>query len=513
MVKTSEDISFGIRVNLAEMQRDLTRASKIVRAESAKINQQLAEIRAGKPVDTGGLSNKDFIAEQNLIKANMQEELAKNVLNANQAIESQKKALRELQNPAAKARERLSLLKKETSAMFGKEFTQGAQEFGNGLDKSIPAINRFRMGIQHMKKEMQVTRQEFPAWALSTMFFGMQMVSVFRSVWSSATKTFNDIMHSVEGTITMFDHLEGATTYLRFVAGQALEPFIQYLLPIIDAVSDWIQGNQELFRTLMLIFGAGGVILTGTGLAALNFNAIVGAVTAMKGGLLTFGVTLTKVLGTISLIKGALIAIGVAAIIAMWQTNFAGFRDFVTNVFGGLWETIKSVFNNVLEIVKNVFALVKNIMTGDFEAASENLKAIGKNLAAVLIKLFLGIGSVLANAFIFAANLIKTVITRLVEFIIFRFERVARTIDGVFGTNLESKLNSARRSLNTWGGNTRFEYITAAQVRDTLGRNSGNMSVYNDNKEVNISIYQQPGEDAMSLARTVDDELMSRFTQ
>ena len=177
------------------------------------------------------------------------------------------------------ARKQLSKAEKDLS-----KFGANSKKHLQGYDEAVANVDKSTMRLQ---RSMTGMRKEFPAWALSTMFFGMQMTQTFRSIWMSSTKTFNDIMHSVEGTITSFDRLEGATSYLKFVAGQALEPLAEALLPIIDLVSDWIQANPVLFRSLMSVFAVSGAVMMGIGLMALNVNAVAGAITSIKGAALS----------------------------------------------------------------------------------------------------------------------------------------------------------------------------------------------------------------------------------
>ena len=56
-------------------------------------------------------------------------------------------------------------------------------------------------------------------------------------------------MHSVEGTVTGFDILNGELKYLGFNIGSALEPVVGFLTPIISAVSEWVQEHPKLRLT------------------------------------------------------------------------------------------------------------------------------------------------------------------------------------------------------------------------------------------------------------------------
>lgn len=102
-------------------------------------------------------------------------------------------------------------------------------------------------------------KRQFAGWALSIMFAGQAAKTAFNTIWQTGSKTFNDIMHSVEGTTTGFDALNNSVTYLQFVAGQALEPIAQALAPIVDFFAELIQDHPTAFAWL---FGIGTFLAT-----------------------------------------------------------------------------------------------------------------------------------------------------------------------------------------------------------------------------------------------------------
>jgi hypothetical protein len=170
-----------------------------------------------------------------------------------------------------------SALKKAKAQMneFGTKGAQSLRQVASAqqeLHKRTTALNR----------ELNKSRGEFPAWALSIMFFGMALQRTFDTIWRSSTKTFNDVMHSVEGTVTGFDILEGSLKYLGFTAGQALEPLALMLVPIIDKISQWVVENEGVFRTFMLIIGVLGPVLVGLGMAVTTINGLSVAFASFK---------------------------------------------------------------------------------------------------------------------------------------------------------------------------------------------------------------------------------------
>lgn len=147
------------------------------------------------------------------------------------------------------------------------------------LDKEFNELERTQRVLD---KVMGKTRQEFAGWALSLMFFGMALKQAFDSIWRAGSKTFNEVMHSVEGTATGFDMLEGSLKYLGFTMGQALEPLAFMLVPIIDKVSNWIVQNDSLFRGIVAALGVGGTVLTAFGMGKLALDGLLQAMVQLK---------------------------------------------------------------------------------------------------------------------------------------------------------------------------------------------------------------------------------------
>lgn len=132
---------------------------------------------------------------------------------------------------------------------------------------------------ESLSKKLKKNEGHFHAWALSIMFAGMQMMAIFKQIWSMGSTTFQDVMHSVEGTTTGFDMLQGSMKYLGFIIGEALEPVATWLAPIIIKLAEWINDNQEIFKTVVVIVGAVGSLLFVVGQTVL---AVGGLITAFK---------------------------------------------------------------------------------------------------------------------------------------------------------------------------------------------------------------------------------------
>lgn len=148
-----------------------------------------------------------------------------------------------------------------------------------------------RKATERLNQQFKKNEGHFNAWALSVMFFGMLIMRTMQQIWKSSTQTFQDVMHSVEGTTTGFDLLQGSLKYLGFIAGQALEPLAQELIPIVLKIAELIENNEGVFRSFVKWGFIIGSILVVLGQVVLGFN---GLVTLVKNVGTAFGFMATK---------------------------------------------------------------------------------------------------------------------------------------------------------------------------------------------------------------------------
>jgi hypothetical protein len=278
--------------------------------------------------------------------------------------------------------------------------------FQAALDGVNGEINTGRKRIKSLNAEVKKGMNQFPVWAISLMFFGQIMVQTFTNIWRASSRVFNDIAHSIRGTVTGFDRLTASMTYLGFVVGQALEPIAFFLVSIIDRISKWVSENENLVRVLMIVLGTVGALFSVVGILALGFNAIVTAVSTLSPALLAIGkavaaLGLIKVIAIIAAIIGILYILYVA-----WQENFGGIRDFVTETMGIVWSTIKGVFDSIKQILGGFLKIIRGIITGDISLIRSGVLDIIEGLVKALIHIVFGVVSVFQNVNTLILNII-----------------------------------------------------------------------------------------------------------
>lgn len=211
------------------------------------------------------------------------------------------------------------------------------------VDKVSGKINKV---MNNVKKDsgslgQQFKRNEvrFQGWAMSIMFFGMAIQRVFLNIWKQSTQVFNDVMHSVEGTVTGFDMLQGSMKYLWYTIGEALEPLAAQLIPIIMRIQEWVSTHEELTRKWVKWGIIIGTIMMLVGTLVLGFNGVFTAVRNL--------ITIMKALRIAFLWLSAnpfviMIAGIVAAItwIIVLMKNMGGMGEFFKSVLRGVFRAV-----------------------------------------------------------------------------------------------------------------------------------------------------------------------------
>lgn len=177
-----------------------------------------------------------------------------------------------LQHPDYKSYEKTGKASKSLNELLVKEQTLMSDNSGR-----IKAYNQNLQDTAKVKKQLQNLNPPFQGWAMSIMFAGMALQRLAIQLKQFGTKAYDDISHSVEGTVTANDRLNASMTMLGFSVGEALAPLLDSLLPIIDGIEEWVQKNPELISDLTMLFAVlgtaaaagGSLVLAGAGFQGL----------------------------------------------------------------------------------------------------------------------------------------------------------------------------------------------------------------------------------------------------
>ena len=342
-----------------------------------------------------------------------------------------------------------------------------------------------------MRLNKALGKVPFAGYALSIMFFGSAMVNTFKQITTFGVRAFQDVMHSVDGTVTQFDLLGASLLYLGFTIGQALEPVIAWLIPIVDSIAEWVSENQALTAGLLLTLGVLGSILMVGGALKLAFDGFATAF-ALIGPAATQAGAATTAASTIGIAAIAAWTAAIVLFIAAWQTNFAGIKDFVKNTFDIIWGIISGVFGGLVDIVKGVIKILKAIFTGDFTMLWEGLVQVVQGFKEVMLNIFVGLGSAIYNIFAFAMNLVTGLILGTLRLVLDGIRAALVAAEKFTGLSLGSgAVATAISAVDKLRKAATVDYISGEQVKKAI-------SYVTDNRVININVDSSAGSDVGS---------------
>lgn len=406
--------------------------------------------------------------------------------------------------------------------------------------QSARAATQSFKGLRHALAQVDRNQPPFAGWALSLMFFGMQVQRVMTRIGKSSLQTFDRVMNSVDGTVTNFDRLNGSMEYLKFVTGQALDPLLARLVPIIDRISEWVIENPKLVATLVSVVAVIGSLAFVIGTTRLAFSGIIPLF--QKIGVLITSLSskggLAAILGGLSgpVILGIIAAVALLA--AAFYTDFGGIRDFVTKTFGGMWETTKEIFGYLKEYVIGIWEFLVAFFEGDSEGMVDALKKIWGSIYGVFKSGVKLLGLVLINLGVLVVNLLKDLVmkgvTALIELaldlMLSHIQWWVKQVEKLLNfagietpgwiTGIIDGLETAKDAVGDLQDKSvkaadklQMEYISKEDL-DKAGqpKESGNKNllstkapnkVINDNKTVNINIQNQSSVDPREIERQI----------
>lgn len=206
-------------------------------------------------------------------------------------------------------------------------------KFGFLIEQTGEELKKSTFSLTNFKNRLQQLGKVFQGWALSVLFFGMAIQRTFERIVTAGVTSFNAFTSSVEGATTNLTILGGWIDFLKFTIGDAistaLSPFMDTIIGVIEAVSEWITDNSKLAGWIIIF----GVIIGGL-LFLLGFFVL-----AMFGlaGALAF------VIGFFSILSGVwipLLATALGFLIFWIFKNWRKVWDWVAQKLKAVWDWI-----------------------------------------------------------------------------------------------------------------------------------------------------------------------------
>ena len=239
---------------------------------------------------------------------------------------------------------------------------------------------------------------------------------------------------------TMQDNLSGQLTILKSQLEELAISFSDILMPVIRSIVTHIQGfvdklnqldpqTKETIVKIALVAAALGPLLIVIGKTISGVGSIItlvskapAAIAAVKGGIAAVTGALGVSLGTILAVVAAVAAL-VAAFVHLWNTN----DEFKNNIIG-IWNKIKETFSGLADgIVSRV-----NELGFDFENFTEMLKAAWDALCSVLVPMFEGMFTNIANILSAVSGVILSILDIFIGLFTGDWEQLWNGIKGIF---------------------------------------------------------------------------------
>ncbi len=180
--------------------------------------------------------------------------------------------------------------------------------------------------------------------SLSSLFFGMALQRVFRTIAREGVTSFQKIMNESGFFGTAISQLAANWEYLKFTIGQAIDTALRPLLPYIISAINWIAkiarehpkwtaaiiiGGLAL-GTFLLILGQVGSAITGA-MALKGLIVLMGGAGAAEGVAGAAGAATVGVSGLTAILSGAAWASGIAMAAGLWYVMYKISQQVVKN--------------------------------------------------------------------------------------------------------------------------------------------------------------------------------------
>ena len=330
--------------------------------------------------------------------------------------------------------------------------------------------------------------------------FDTRTISAANALIANSGERWNELSDSIENAggaadqmaETQLNNLQGQLTILKssiegagISFGEILLPTISKLATAFQNLMNWLNGLDESQKktlvTMLEIAAAVGPLLLVFGKLATAVSAIIGLFSG-GGGL---AAALTAITGPIGVVIAA-----VAALAAMWITDFAGIREATSSViqsigeiistfvdfFVGLWESnfmsIQDITSNVWDAIKTVFSTVFSAISGLFKAFAAAFKGDWTGawdaVKSVATTLWNGLVSVFASTMTAIVTALNSIGSALYQAAYSAFQSIREGFIAVWSTISTWVTNAFNSVVETVSGIAGAMYEAGASVFTSL---------------------------------------------
>lgn len=335
----------------------------------------------------------------------------------------------------------------QNTRAFNQVMGMGLEGFKKQNEANVSMVNSgAKLGnrIRMLTHGMRGFRMEM----LGVMFFGMGVMKFFQGLLQPAGK------------------LVGLFELINIALGLVFLPIMSMILEVLLPFLLWLINLPEGVKLAIgafVVFGAIlGTLLFLFGMFALGIGSLIQAFGFLFGGIAVGGSTLTAIqglfLGFLPIL--GIIAAAIAVAVLLWQSDLGGFREFVTETFGGLFLTVKETFGEIFKIVGLVWGMIIDLLEGDFDSIGNKFMELVGSVDRLFAKLFVGLGQAVFNfgAWLFNAlsQFIMNTIVGGLAWIVQKFFEITGNLQAA------AQVEGFRNMLQFY--TPKIKFITAAEV-------------------------------------------------
>lgn len=392
------------------------------------------------------------------------------------------------------------------------DFTDGKGNFG-GLDKMFAQLGKLKNLSEQKRLAVfnQVWGDDSETQQVLTLMMTKGLAGYNETIAKmDAQASLQERVNAQLGTLgNLWDAATGTFTNAMVNFGEAIAPevkaVIEWIGDLSERLGNWSKKNPELSNTLMRIAAITSVVAIAFGGLSLAVAALLGPMAIMKLTLGVLGVTFGGMLGAITAILAPLAGLAIlgVAIIKFWQP--------ISAFFSGLWQGIMTGLAPVFESFKPFAPLIDGIGTGvkalsgwfgdllePLQFSKETLEGFGSAGQFV--------GRILGEAFNLALTPLKAFL-KGIEWLLESLGILETKKIPKFEIPTASTPGYLNGNYNTPALSSAYTYGTGPRIAEPARIKPANKQTIDNSINSPIHVYQQPGQSAQDVAKTVRAEM------
>lgn len=263
-------------------------------------------------------------------------------------------------------------------------------------------------------------------------------VNTANKAWEENTALVNEAETRYGTTESKLAMLRNSAQNLAASFGELLLPVIEDIKKVLQGLLDWLNNlNEEqknaVTRILEIAAALGPVLLIGGKIAS-----GISKITGLIGGAGGLSGVIAALSGPIGIVIGVIAALAAAwvtdfgnireyteeifgylksifetvsgFISRVWEENWGGIRDIVTNV----WDTVETITRTTFDVLANLFKIIDALLKGDWKSLWEGIKNIAKSAWNALVHIVEGLMNAVWNTI---KNIGKSIWNGVVDFV------------------------------------------------------------------------------------------------